>query len=67
MKKFLITLIIGLFACGAWAAEINDLNIVDDSNVARFPENQAPSTVNDGARALEGIVARRMRNVTGFH
>lgn len=39
-------------------AEISDLTIVDASNIARFPENQAPSTVNNGARALEGIIAR---------
>ncbi len=39
-------------------AEINDLEIVDDDNTARFPEGQAPSTVNNGARQLEGIVAR---------
>ena len=39
-------------------AEINDLNIADASNTARFPENQAPSSVNDGARALEGMIAR---------
>jgi hypothetical protein len=39
-------------------AEINSLNVVDASNTARFPENQLPSTVNNGARALEGIIAR---------
>lgn len=39
-------------------AEINDLNVTDASNTARFPENQAPSSVNDGARALEGLLAR---------
>jgi hypothetical protein len=39
-------------------AEINDLNVTDASNTARFPENQLPSTVNNGARALEGIIAR---------
>lgn len=39
-------------------AEINDLNIVDASNTARMPEGQAPSTVNNGVRALEGILAR---------
>lgn len=39
-------------------AEINDLNTVDASNIDRFPEGQAPSTLNDGARALEGIIAR---------
>jgi hypothetical protein len=44
-------------------AEINDLTIVDASNTARFPELQAPSTVNNGARALEGIVARFHRDI----
>lgn len=39
-------------------AEIHDLNTTDANNTGRFPENQAPSTVNDGARALEGLVAR---------
>jgi hypothetical protein len=46
-------------------AEINDLNIVDASNTARFPENQAPSTVNDGARALEGLLARADKDRNG--
>lgn len=40
------------------AAEINDLNVTDASNTARFPEGMAPSAVNNGARALEGIMAR---------
>lgn len=39
-------------------AELHDLFAVDASNIARFPEAQAPSTLNNGARALEGIVAR---------
>lgn len=39
-------------------AEIRDLSITDASNTARFPEAQAPSTVNNGARALEGMLAR---------
>ncbi len=39
-------------------AEITDLEIVDASNTARMPENQAPSSVNNGVRALEGILAR---------
>jgi hypothetical protein len=39
-------------------AEVKDLNVTDASNTARFPENQAPSTVNNGARALEGMLAR---------
>jgi hypothetical protein len=46
-------------------AEINDLTIVDASNIARFPELQAPSTVNNGARALEGMVARWHRDTNG--
>ena len=39
-------------------AEINDLNVTDASNTARFPENQTPGSVNNGARALEGLLAR---------
>jgi hypothetical protein len=44
-------------------AEINDLNITDASNTARFPEGMAPSAVNNGARALEGLVARWHENI----
>jgi hypothetical protein len=44
-------------------AEINDLKITDASNTARFPEAMAPSAVNDGARALEGLVARWHENI----
>jgi hypothetical protein len=39
-------------------AEIHDLNTTDASNTGRFPENMAPSAVNNGARALEGLIAR---------
>lgn len=39
-------------------ADIHDLNVTDASNIARFPENMPPSDVNDGARALEGMIAR---------
>lgn len=46
-------------------AEINDLNVTDASNTARFPENQLPSTVNNGARALEGIIARWDKDTNG--
>jgi len=46
-------------------AEINDLNIVDDDNTGRMPENQAPSTVNNGVRALEGILARYTKDING--
>ena len=43
-------------------AELNDLNVTDASNTARFPENQNPSTVNNGARALEGLLARGFKD-----
>ena len=43
-------------------AEIDDLNVTDASNTGRFPEGQAPSTVNDGARALEGMLARAFKD-----
>ena len=39
-------------------AEISDLSTTDASNTARFPEGMDPAAVNDGARALEGLVAR---------
>ena len=39
-------------------AEIESLNVVDASNVARQPEGMPASSVNDGVRALEGILAR---------
>lgn len=43
-------------------AEINDLNVTDASNTARFPEKGAPSSLNDSARALEGILARGLKD-----
>lgn len=46
-------------------AEINDLNVTDGSNTARFAENQLPSTVNNGARALEGMIARWHKDTNG--
>lgn len=39
-------------------AEINDLNITDASNTTRWPENMAPSAVNNAGRADEGLLAR---------
>ena len=42
--------------------EIHDLVPTDASNVGRFPENQAPSSLNNGARALEGMIARWHRD-----
>lgn len=46
-------------------AEINDLTIVDASNTARWPENMAPSAVNDAGRADEGLIARWHRDTNG--
>jgi hypothetical protein len=39
-------------------AELNDLSVTDASNTARFPEGQSPASLNNAARALEGIIAR---------
>jgi hypothetical protein len=44
-------------------AEISDLSGTDASNTGRFPENQAPSTVNNGARALEGMLGRAFKDI----
>lgn len=58
-----------LLVTAGWlhTAEINDLNVTDASNTARFPEGQAPSSVNDAARALEGLLARGLRDtVDGY-
>lgn len=46
-------------------AEISDLAVLDASNTARFPEGQNATTLNDGARALEGILARWFRDISG--
>jgi hypothetical protein len=59
--KYLRYLLLGalLFSSGYLvSAEIESLDTTDASNTARFPEGMAPSAVNNGARALEGIVAR---------
>jgi hypothetical protein len=58
------SLLAALLALGglATAAEVNDLNVTDASNTARFPENMSPSAVNDGARALEGMIARWLKD-----
>jgi len=46
-------------------AELVDLNVTDASNTTRFPEGQAPSTLNNGARALEGMIARFHKDMNG--
>lgn len=47
-------------------AEIADLKTNDANNTARFPEGQSAPTLNDGARALEGILARADRDRSGY-
>ena len=70
MKRYLLGLV-GIVAAAlitlgvVLAAEIGDLDTTDANNTARFPENQAPSTLNDGARALEGLTARWHRDWQG--
>jgi hypothetical protein len=46
-------------------AEISDLEPVDADNIARFPEGQLVPTFNNGARALEGILARWFADTNG--
>ena len=50
-----------LVSVGVYAAEVTDLETVDGSNTNAnfgFPENMAPSSVNDNMRATQGIIAR---------
>ena len=65
MKKtlpyFLAALLVG--ASYGITAELSDLSPTDAQNTftatnAGFPENMAPSAVNNAARALEGMLAR---------
>lgn len=58
MKRYIIAAALIAVGIPALAAEIGSLDAVDASNTARFPENMSPGAVNDGARALEGIMAR---------
>lgn len=46
-------------------AEITDLDPTDANNTARFPEGMLGGTINDSARALEGILARWFRDTNG--
>lgn len=46
-------------------AEIADLKPTDSDNIARFPEGQNIPTINNGARALEGIIARYFSDTNG--
>ena len=46
-------------------ADINDLSVTDASNTARFPESMARASVNNAARALEGMIARWHKDNNG--
>jgi len=46
-------------------AEMKDHSATDALNTARFPENQQPSTVNNGMRATEGLLARWKKDIDG--
>lgn len=46
-------------------AELEDLSTTDASNTGRFPEAQTFSSVNNGARALEGMIARWYADTNG--
>jgi len=66
MKTFLRAwLALWLAVAPVAAAEINDLDITDNNNVARFPEGMTFANVNNSARALEGILARFYKDVNG--
>lgn len=47
-------------------AEISDLSVTDANNTGRFPEGQLIPALNNGARALEGILARANKDRTGY-
>lgn len=47
-------------------AEISDLSVIDANNTGRFPEGQSIPTINNGGRALEGILARADRDRAGY-
>lgn len=47
-------------------AELADLAVLDASNTGRFPEGQLVPSINDGGRALEGLIARGHRDRSGY-
>ena len=46
-------------------AEINDLKIVDAGNTGRWPDGMQVTSVNDSGRALEGMLARMYKDISG--
>lgn len=65
LKILRIWLALMLLALPIHAAEINDFNVIDANNVARWPEGMAFASVNDAGRADEGIFARYWKDVNG--
>jgi len=47
-------------------AELQDLSITAAANDGRFPEGQQASTLNDGARELEAMLAREFKDRSGL-
>lgn len=47
-------------------AELADLSVTDANNTARFGEGQYIPTLNNGGRALEGMLARANRDRAGI-
>lgn len=46
-------------------AEIADLAVLDANNTARFPNGMPVTSINDSARALEGLLARYHKDTNG--
>lgn len=46
-------------------SEVEDLNTTDSNNTERFSEGQTFSSLNNGARALEGMIARWYADTNG--
>lgn len=46
-------------------ADVNDYSTTPASNTTDFPENQAPSTVNDGARETQADIAKWRERLEG--
>lgn len=69
LKKLAILALSGLLVWGVVrAAEINDFSTTDANNTNSsygFPENMAPSALNDNLRAVQGILARWNRDISG--
>ena len=46
-------------------AELNDLNVLDDNNIGRFPPGMVVPAFDNAARKLEGIIARGEQDRNG--